>query len=232
MAQGKGNWGQTKRPAGVGMAASAPSYGLQQILDDLAALRVTVMLQWPNGGCRGRLLRRVDTDLRFRPESGIAPDPGTTVRATYETPDGTMGFSTQLLAAPAAGWRLAMPTQLADLASRGERRVHVPGSAGVTAELADGAGDVVEVGVLDLSHGGLALRFSPQELPPGIGERLSCRVLQRGNRIATVKVEIVHVSCLPGEPLKVGCRFIHARHDVQREMDRLAERCAMELSGG
>jgi hypothetical protein len=228
LAHNKGSWIVGGQHASIGLATDSFSTVLLQVLDDLADLKVLVRLNWTDAGSRGRLLRRVGEELRYRPEQGAVPDAETTVRVTYETPDGTQGFSTRAIATDGNTWRLAVPMQLADLATRGETRVHVPGSADITVELADDSGDVVEVGVIDLSPSGVALQFDPTELPPSIGERLTCRLLQRGDRITIARIEVVHLSCPPGEPIKLGCRFIHARPDAERAIALLVTRYTLE----
>jgi len=230
LAHQKGSWIPGGQRAAIGLANDSISTGLLQVLDDLADLRVQVRLSWADAGSRGRLLRRVGQELRFRPEDGAVPDPDTPLRATYENPDGVQGFSTRVVAIEGSTWRLEVPKQLADLATRGEPRVHVPGSADITAELADDDGKVVEVGVIDLSMGGVALAFDAQDLPPHIGERLTCRLRQRGDRITTAKIEVVHLSCPPGGSLKVGCRFIHARADAERAIALLVARYTAETA--
>ncbi len=230
LAQNKGSWVGGGARASIGLATDSYSTGLLQVLDDLADMKVLVRLSWPGQGSQGCLLRRVGEELRYRPEAGGIPETDTTLRATYETPDGTRGFSTRALAVEGTTWRLAVPEQLADLATREDARVPVPGSADITAELADDSGAVIEVGVVDISMGGVALRFDAMELPPSIGTRLACRLLQRGNRITKAKVEVVHLSCPPGKPMKLGCRFIHSRQEVREAVALLVERYRQETS--
>ncbi len=201
---------------------------LLERLDDLASLGLSLRVERLEGVFEGRLLRRLDDGLRLRVAGGAEGVVGEHLRLSYRTPDGVAGFDTRLHSRRGDTWTLTLPEEISEVTARVEARLEVPGSAGVVVQVAQGR-QLVEIDVMDLSSSGFALRFPAVDPPPRRGDRLSCRVLQRGLRVATLKVEVANVLFPPGGALRVGCRFIHACAEAKRSLDTLAKRVLVEL---